>query len=264
MSKFVNKNVIVTGAGEGIGLGICRAFAEAGAFVALNDIRADVAHQMASEMNTALAAERVYAYPGDVAKPDVVYQMVDEFTAQVGAPDIVIANAGITRYIEFLQCTPEMFDRIVQVNLRGSYFLAQAAAKQMIAAGKKGRIVLMSSVVGLRAFPNFSIYGMTKAGIQMLAKSMALELGPYGITVNAISPGATLTPRTEREDPNYAANWATVNLTQRVGEIDDVVAAVLFLTSESAGQITGQNLIVDGGWTLRSPIPEDAPEKPVG
>lgn len=268
MNKFVDKNVIVTGAGEGIGLGICRAFAEAGAFVALNDIRADVAHRMAAHINhdynEGQAAARVYAYPGDVAEPDVVYQIVDGFTAQVGAPDMVIANAGITRYIEFLHSTPEMFDRIVQVNLRGSYFLAQAAAKQMIAAGKKGRIVLMSSVVGLRAFPNFSIYGMTKAGIQMLAKSMALELGPYGITVNAISPGATLTPRTEREDPNYAANWATVNLTKRVGEIDDVVAAVLFLASESAGQITGQNLIVDGGWTLRSPIPEDAPEKPVG
>ena len=264
MSNFVNKNIIVTGAGEGIGLGICRAFAERGAFVALNDVRADLARQMAAHINEELGATRVYAYPGDVAEPDVVYQIVDEFTARVGAPDIVIANAGITRYIEFLQSTPEMFDRIVGVNLRGSYFLAQAAAKQMIAAGKKGRIVLMSSVVGLRAFPNFSIYGMSKAGIQMLAKSMALELGPHGITVNAISPGATLTPRTEREDPNYAANWAMVNITQRVGLIDDVVAAVLFLASDSAGQITGQNLIVDGGWTLRSPIPEDAPEKPVG
>lgn len=89
MSKFVNKNVIVTGAGEGIGLGICRAFAEAGAFVGLNDIRADVAHRMAAHINEGLAVVRVYAYPGDVAEPDVVYQMVDEFTAQVGAPDIV-------------------------------------------------------------------------------------------------------------------------------------------------------------------------------
>jgi 3-oxoacyl-[acyl-carrier protein] reductase len=152
---------------------------------------------------------------------------------------------------------------MVNVNLRGSFFLAQAAALKMIAAGKPGRIILMSSVVGLRAFPNFSIYSMTKAAIQMLAKSLALELGPYGITVNAISPGATLTERTQREDPQYAENWASVTITQRAGTVDDIVNAVLFLASSQSSQITGHNLVVDGGWTLRSPLPAEHPEKPV-
>lgn len=147
--------------------------------------------------------------------------------------------------------------------MRGSYFLAQAAAKKMIANHMAGRILLMSSVVGLRAFLNFSVYSMTKAAIQMMAKSLALELGQYGITVNSISPGATLTERTQREDPHYAENWADVTISNRVGTVDDIVAATLFLASSEASQITGQNLLIDGGWSLRSPLPEDHPEKPI-
>ncbi|MCI0712118.1 MAG: SDR family oxidoreductase [Chloroflexi bacterium] len=259
MKRFSDKKVVVTGAGQGIGFGICKAFAEEGATVALNDIDATLTQQAADAINTAVGEQRVFPYVGDAALPETVQNLIDAS----GTPDIVVANAGITKYAGFLECTPDTFDRVVNVNLRGTFFLAQAAALKMIASGKPGRIILMSSVVGLRAFPNFSVYSMTKAAVQMLAKSLALELGSYGITVNAISPGATLTERTQREDPQYAENWASVTISGRPGTVDDIVNAVLFLASPQASQITGHNLVVDGGWTLRSPLPAEHPEKPV-
>jgi NAD(P)-dependent dehydrogenase (short-subunit alcohol dehydrogenase family) len=263
MSQFKGKKVVVTGAAQGIGFGICRAFAEQGAIVALNDIVPEFAQNAVERINESLGEKRVFAYSGDVANTEFVYKFIEDFTEEHGAPDIVIANAGITKYIEFLECTPEIFDQVVGVNLRGSYFLAQAAAKKMIAHQIAGRVLLMSSVVGLRAFLNFSVYSTTKAALQMMAKSLALELGQYGITVNSISPGATLTERTQREDPNYAENWAGVAVSNRVGTVDDIVAATLFLASSAASQITGQDLLIDGGWSLRSPLPEEHPEKPL-
>jgi NAD(P)-dependent dehydrogenase (short-subunit alcohol dehydrogenase family) len=263
ITQFKDKKVIVTGAGQGIGFGICRAFAEQGAIVALNDLVPELAQEAVEQINTTLGEKRVFAYSGDVANPEFVYNLIEDFTKQHGIADIVVANAGITKYLGFLECTPDIFDQVVGVNLRGSYFLAQAAAKKMITHQIAGRILLMSSVVGLRAFLNFSVYSMTKAAIQMMAKSLALELGQYGITVNSISPGATLTERTLREDPHYAENWAGVNITNRVGTVDDIVAGLLFLSSVEASQITGQNLLIDGGWSLRSPLPEAHPEKPV-
>jgi len=263
MNDFAGKYAIVTGAGEGIGWGICQDLARSGSIVALNDVRADIAEQAAAEINRDIGVERVFAYPGNVAEPDTVFQIVEKFAAVHAPPDIVVANAGVTRYSEFLQTTPDMFDYVVGVNLRGAYFTAQAGVKQMITADKPGRIILMSSVVGIQAYPNFSLYGMTKAAVQMMARTMALELGTHGVTVNSISPGATLTPRAEREDPNYAQNWATVNPTGRAGNVTDIVSAVRYLASEGAGQVTGHNLVVDGGWSIRSPLPVDSPAKPV-
>ncbi len=260
--RFENKTVFVTGAGQGIGCGICRAFAQHGAHVALNDYDADLARRAASTINDEIGAARVTAFPGDAADVNTTTSAINAFADQHGGLDIVVANAGITRYMPFLESTPDVFDRITAVNLRGTYFTAQAAAKRMIAAGRGGRILLTSSVVGQQAFPNFSIYSMTKAGIQMMAKSLALELGSYGITVNAISPGATLTERVVREDPHYEHNWSQVSASGRVGYVEDVVAAVLFLASPEARQITGQNLFIDGGWVIQSPLPQEHPRMP--
>jgi len=262
MNRFEAKSIFVTGAGQGIGYGLCRAFAQEGGQVALNDYSPTLADSAAKQINQEIGADRVSAFPGDVADVDAIFAMINAFADQHGGLDVVVANAGITRYVPFLEGTPDVFDRLTGVNLRGTYFTAQAAAKRMIAAGKPGRILLTSSVVGLRAFPNFSIYSMTKAAIQMLAKSLALELGAYGITVNAIVPGATLTERVVREDPHFESNWAEVTVTGRVGYVEDVVAAALFLASPEAQQITGQNMVVDGGWTIRSPLPQEHPTLP--
>jgi 3-oxoacyl-[acyl-carrier protein] reductase len=254
--------VFITGAGQGIGYALCRAFAAQGAQVALNDLDPAKAEQAAEAINVAVNAERVRPFAGDAADVSAMGALINRFADEAGALDVVIANAGVTRYVPFLDSTPENFDQIVSVNLRGTYFLAQAAARRMIADGKAGRIILLSSVVGLRAFPNFSIYSMTKAGIAMMAASLALELGPHGITVNAVSPGATLTERTLREDPNYEAGWGQVTPNGRVNSVEDITAPALFLASPAAQQINGQNWVIDGGWTLASPLPPEHPHIP--
>lgn len=149
------------------------------------------------------------------------------------------------------------------VNLRGSYFTAQAAARIMIEMQVRGRIILMSSVTGMQAMLNLSSYGVTKAGIRMMAKNIALEVAQYGITANAICPGAILTERTLVDDPQYERNWEQVTPTGHIGYVEDIVGTALYLASPEARHITGQTLVVDGGWSLRSPLPPEHPELPV-
>jgi glucose 1-dehydrogenase len=258
----MSEKVIVTGAGTGIGYAVARSFAHSGAWVALNDLDGALAERSAQALNTEIGAERVVAYALDVADVAGVRQMVAGAAERFGGLDVVVANAGLTNYGSFLDYTPEAFDRLTSVNLRGSYFTAQAGAQAMIARGTPGRILLMSSVTGLRAFRNLGAYGITKAGIRFMASVLALELGQYGITVNAIGPGATLTDRTLADDPNFEANWALVTPNGRAGYVEDVVAAARFLASREAAHVTGQTLMVDGGWTLHSPLPEEHPAMP--
>ncbi len=262
MSDFRGKSVIVTGAGLGIGFTLCKAFALAGAWVALNDVQEELAQTAADRINSEIGEKRVTPYACDVSDVSATREVITSFAAQHQRLDVVVANAGITNYGAFLDYTPEAFERLVSVNLRGSYFTAQAGAKAMIAYGNVGRILLTSSVTGIAAYQNLSAYGITKAAIQHMARTLAVELGTYDITVNAISPGATITERTLLDDPNYETNWQAVTPTHRAGTVEDIAAAALFLASPEACQITGQNLIVDGGWTLISPIPEDTPDLP--
>jgi NAD(P)-dependent dehydrogenase (short-subunit alcohol dehydrogenase family) len=264
MAKFQDSAVVVTGSGTGIGYEICRQFAAQGAFVALNDINQARATEGATQINREVGMTRVTPYCFDVADMISLQSTIQAHAADRGRLDIVIANAGLTNYGPFLEYKPEAFDRVMAVNLRGSYFTAQYAAQEMIARKTDdGRILLLSSITGLRAFKNLGAYGVSKAGIIHMTRTLAFELGKHGITVNAICPGATLTERTELEDPDFAANWANVSPTGSVGDVRDVAAAALFLASPDAGQITGQNLQVDGGWTISSPLPESHPDMPV-
>src|SRR6185503_17114118 len=211
--------------------------------VALNDLDQAAAATAAETINAEAGAERVRPYGLDVADVAAVRAMVAEADERFGGLHVVAANAGITNYGSFLDYTPEAFDRLTSVNLRGSYFTAQAGAQTMIARGTRGRILLMSSVTGLRAFRNLSAYGITKAGIRFMASVLALELGAHGITVNAIGPGAILTERTLADDPNLEANWASVTPNGRTGYAEDVVAAARFLASPEAAHVTGQTLM---------------------
>lgn len=255
--------VVVTGAGIGIGYGICGAFAAAGANVALNDIDADVAQQATARLNMAVGEQRITDYAFDVADSHAVHRYVADIAEGWGRLDVAVCNAGITNFGAFLDYPVEAFDRVLGINLRGSYFTAQAAAQAMIRHGvANGRIILMASVTGATAYPNLSAYGMTKAAIIHLATVLAAELGEHGITVNAICPGATLTERTLKDDPDYAANWEAVSSNRRVADVEDIAETALFLASPQARHITGQTIIVDGGWTTLSPIPEDTPDLP--
>lgn len=263
MTAFEDYVVIVTGAGGGIGYGMCAAFARAGARVALNDIDSEAAKAASQKINAAIGKDVVTSYVLDVADVNAVRRMVASVVEQYGRLDVAIANAGLSHFGRFLDYTPEAFDRVTAVNLRGSFFTAQASAQGMIDTGtSNGRILLTSSVTGNQAYSNLGAYGMTKAGIQHLARVLAVELGQYGITANAIAPGATVTERTLTDDPNYDTNWEAVAPNKRVAQVEDIVQTALFLVRPEARHITGQTIIVDGGWTLTSPIPDDTPDIP--
>jgi 3-oxoacyl-[acyl-carrier protein] reductase len=250
---FANQVAIITGAGEGIGNEIARQLALQGASVILNDINAERAKEAATEINT--EGGRCIGIGGDVARVDAVNALVDLAIAEFGRVDIAVANAGISFYDDFFDVTREDFDRVVAINLGGTFFLAQAAAREMRAQGRGGRILFMSSVLGNQAAPKAMVYGMTKRGIEMLARSLGVALAPYKITVNALAPGATVTPRTLRDDPDYEHHWEAVTPTGRPAYPTDIARAALFFLSPESVHITGQTLLVDGGWTLTSPLP---------
>ena len=194
------------------------------------------------------------ALAGDSGNIDFIQEMVETAVAHFGSLDIVIANAGITLFGDFLTYTPEAFNRVMQVNLAGTFFLAQAAAKQMKKQGKGGTLLFTSSVTGHQAHKDLAAYSMSKAALEMLAKNLVVELSEYKITVNTIAPGATLTERT-LGDKQYEATWAKITPLGRAASVADIAAAALFLVSDVARHITGQSLIIDGGWTSVSPSP---------
>lgn len=246
------KVAFVTGAGEGIGAAVALAFAQAGYAVAVNDLDAEKAEVVAAQIES--VGGLALALGGDVSDVARVRAMIRSAVDTFGRLDVAVANAGITLYGDFFDYTPESLDRVMGVNLRGTFFTAQAAARQM-RNQSGGRIVLVSSVTGHQAVKYLAAYGMTKAAIEMLAKNLVVELSPHNITINTVAPGATLTPRNLTDDVDYVANWSEVVPLGRIAAPEDIANAVLFLASDAAQFITGQTLVVDGGWTATSPTP---------
>ncbi len=251
--SFKNKVAIVTGAGKGIGYKICHDLAAEGACVYLNDIDAKLAEEAATKI-TSNTNGKCFALPGDSSDIPFINQMVQRAIFDFGKLDIVIANAGVTLYGDFFTYTPEAFFRVMQVNLGGSFFLAQAAANQMKLQASGGSILLTSSVTGHQAHKNLAAYGMSKAALEMLAKNLVIEISGFQININTIAPGATLTERT-LDDPGYTETWNKITPMGRPANVSDISDAALFLVSDKARHITGQTLVVDGGWTSISPSP---------
>ena len=250
---FTEKVALVTGAGQGIGYEICRQLALRGAAVLLNDRDRELAECAAEEIRW--EGGNCLACAGDVSQVGFIEQMVQTCVREFGHLDIAIANAGITHFGDFWTFQADHFEEVMSLNMRGTFFLAQIAAKQMREQGKGGSLLLMSSVVGVQAHKNLGAYAMTKGGIQILAKNLVVELSPYGITCNAIAPGATATERT-LHDPGYDQVWSTITPMGRPAQPIDIAEAALFLVSPQARHITGQTLVVDGGWTAVSVQPE--------
>jgi 3-oxoacyl-[acyl-carrier protein] reductase len=250
---FAGQVAIITGAGIGIGYEIAVQLSRQGARVILNDLDPDVANG-AVEKITATGGQAI-AVTGDSSDLSIIQLMIDVALQNYGQLDLAVANAGITTFGKFLEYPPEQFQRLTAVNLQGSFFLAQKAAQQMVRQKSGGRILFMSSVTGHQAHPNLAAYGMTKAALEMLAKSLGVELAEYGITVNAVAPGATLTDRTV-SDPDYQKTWSRITPNGRPATAQDIAHAALFLLSPLSGHITGQSIIVDGGWTAVSPPPQ--------
>lgn len=243
------KVAIVTGAGCGIGLEICKQLVAEGGRVVLNDLDPKLAASAAKNLGN-----HAIAVAGDAGKPEIIQKLIAAALDNFGKVDIAIANAGITLYGDFLTYSREDFFRVMEVNLGGSFFLAQAVANQIKKQGKGGSILFMSSVTGHQAHKNLGAYGMTKAALEMLARNLVIEISELGINVNAIAPGATATERT-LEDPDYEKTWSRITPMGRAGTARDMAAAALFLVSDAARHITGQTLVIDGGWTAVSPSP---------
>jgi len=249
---FKGQVAIVTGAGQGIGFEICRQLALQGASVLLNDIDERLTSSAVNKITE--EGGNCIGLAGDASDVDLINEMVKQAVNNFGTLTIVIANAGITLFADFFDYTPDSFSKVMQLNLGGSFFLAQAAAKQMNQQGTGGSILFMSSVVGHQAHKNLAAYAITKAGLEMLAKNLVIELSPYNINVNAIAPGATLTERT-LEDKEYTNTWSRITPMGKPATTNEIATAALFLVSPGARHITGQSLIIDGGWTSVSPSP---------
>ena len=251
--SFQNKVAIVTGAGQGIGFDICRQLAAHGARVILNDLEESLAIEAAQKISKENKAKCI-PLAGDVSDVSFLQFLVAEAVRNFGELNIAIANAGITLFGDFLEYNADDFNQVVNVNLRGTFFLAQAAARQMKEQGNGGKLLFMSSVTGVQAHKNLAAYGMTKAGIQMLAKNLVIELSSHRINVNALAPGATLTARTTAEK-DYEEIWSRLTPIGKPATTEDIANAACFLVSPQADHITGQTIVIDGGWTSISPSP---------
>jgi glucose 1-dehydrogenase len=249
-----DKAALVTGASKGIGYEIAVQLGKAGAAVVAN-YNSDRAGAEKAVSVIKAAGGKAIAVQGDIAHVEQCRALVAACVREFGHIDIACCHAGITSWGKFLEYTEEGFDAVVNTTLKGTYFTAQAAAREMVKQGWGGRIILTSSVTGVQAVEYLSAYGMTKGGIQMLARNLVLELSPHGITVNAVAPGSITNERNLSDDPQYDTKWASVIPVRRAGSPADIAATVLFLASEEAGFINGQTIIVDGGWTATSPSP---------
>ncbi|GAC1586770.1 MAG: glucose 1-dehydrogenase [Candidatus Velthaea sp.] len=234
------KVAAITGAAQGIGHGIARYFAERGYAIAFLDPDERRAQQAAAELRASGA--RVYHAVGDVSRPEDVDRWIDTTMQELGCPDVLVNNAGITNNEPFLELPVEKFDRIMAIDVRGTFLCSQAAARHMVERGVHGAIVNIASTRAFMSEPNTEGYSAAKGAIVALTHAMAMSLGEHGIRVNCVSPGWIETPRvpakTQRDQLQHPVG--------RVGQPEDIAQACLFLT-EYAGFMTGQNVVVDGG-----------------
>ena len=240
---------LVTGAARGLGRSICLALAHAGADVALGLRDITSGGELAQEI--AAMGRRVLPLQMDMSQMDQISGAVDDTVKHFGRLDILVNNAGLSPESLAENVREEVFDSVLRVNVKGTFFASQAAGRVMIQQ-KRGCIINMSSQAGFIALPTESVYCMTKAAIAHLTKCLAVEWGKYNIRVNAVAPTFIRTPGTESvlQDPVAKSKVIeSIAALHRIGEPMDVAGAVVFLASPAASLITGHTMLIDGGWT---------------
>ncbi len=241
---FSGRVALVTGGASGIGRAVATQLAGLGARLVIADRNTKGAEAVARKFG----AEQAVALTVDVADPDSVTAMTDAVMDKFGRLDILVHCAGVGIERGFLETTPEEWQRLIDIDLSGTFYCAQAAARQMVQQGY-GRIVTLSSTAGLRGGTGRAAYGAAKAGVVGLTKVMAVELAPYGITANALAPGAIETELVARmhSDETRRVYRAGIPM-DRYGTPDETAFTAVFLASEQAGYVTGHVLGVDGGF----------------
>jgi L-rhamnose 1-dehydrogenase len=255
--ELTAKVALVTGGSRGIGRAICLGLADAGAAVAVNyhqpetpefgrDNLAD-AREVVGTIEA--AGGKAIAIEADVADRAAVERMIGETVDRLGGLDILVNNAGICPFHEFLDMPEELWDRVQAVNLKGPFLCSQAAANQMVTQGRGGRIISVSSISALVGGALQTHYTPTKAGVHSLMQSLAIVLGPHGITCNSVMPGAIATDinKEDLSDPEKRAYMERRIPVGRLGEPGDIAGPVVFLASEAARYVNGAALLVDGG-----------------
>lgn len=249
MSTLAGRSALVTGAGMGIGQGIALELARQGASVAVH-----YSHSEAGARETVASIQgdggNAIALRGDLQVVDECRRVVDEAASALGGLDILVNNSGVTRALNFLDTSKEIYDEVFDINMRGYFFCAQQAVPYMLRK-LKGTILNITSVHGGGGFPGHAAYAATKGAIIAFTRELAIELAPQHIRVNAIGPGVIEVPR-YYDDPNYTSAFGgTMVPWGRVGRPADIGTAAAFLVSDAADFITGQTLYVDGGTNAR-------------
>ncbi len=244
--SFSGQRVLVTGAATGLGYAIATAFGEAGAAVAVNDLSRERVERACAQLSAQGIA--CHGFPADVRDRLAVQHMVDDAVAALGGLDIVVASAGIYPNTPFLELSEDEWDRVLDTNLKGVFLTCQAAARAMVSAGRGGSLITISSGAATTALWGWSHYCTSKAGVVMLTRAMALELGQHGIRVNAVLPGyIDVEEGGAHLDEAYKAAARTAAPLGRPGTPEDVARAVLLLASPLASYVSGAALVVDGG-----------------
>ena len=250
MTKFDGQVAVVTGAASGIGLGIARAFHDAGASVVLGDVQADA---LAEVRATFSDQDRLAFVPVDVRDAAAVANLVATAEDTFGPPAVMVANAGIVPNASVLSMDVSAWDATIETNLRGVFLSCQAAARSMVAHKTQGRIVTISSIAHSHGRLGASAYCASKAGVVMFTKVLAMELAEHRINVNCVAPGVVEIPRKPGVAPRMNEAFVS-SLMQAIpwgrrAQTDEIADAVLFLCSPAAGYITGALLPVDGGYS---------------
>jgi glucose 1-dehydrogenase len=248
--KLEGKTVLITGGSQGIGQGIAFRLAEEGADIAIDYVgNSETADATVAQIEK--RGRRALAIEADISSVDHIHSMMKQAVDSFGGVDVLINNAGVEKHASIWEVTEHDYDLVLTINLKGAFFASQAFVQHRMAVKKPGKIINVSSVHEELPFPHFTSYCASKGGMKMMMRNLAIELAPYGITVNNIAPGAIETPINSallNDPPKLKALLDNIPLA-RLGQVGDVAGVAAFLASPDADYITGATVVVDGGLT---------------